>query len=377
MKLHFNKKIFTATVLVLLLYTSAVGMSANAVEIPDNVDPTKVINFLKDIFQIDTDKYDTILLKSSTRPWNDVAQTVGQYGLMYSDYDNGADSSALTVTFNFWNSELIDCSLQRTNYDDGIIHYTQKPENDLRKHITGVLQRYQTHTKDEQITQMINLLKTADLKDGYTNANDNLQLTIQVVNKNTYLTWSNTVNGVSYSRLNLRFTNGELTGFRDDRAFYSLGSDVVKISEEQAISVALEQAASLSYTYDDEVITGFDIVKEQILVQASAMARSSESLLVRYPIWIVDLPLSDVYPGMVSFIRVMLWADTGEVISVQPLGAGFPNDYDNLTQISSSFQDGESSSGNSTPLVVYFVGACLVIIISIALIVIVLKRRNK
>jgi hypothetical protein len=376
MTLYLDKKNVYCYTLLFLLCVSSIGACVGAIETPENVDPTKVINFLQDIFQIDTDRYEATLLKSSTRPWNDVDLTVGQYDLRYSGYDE-VSCVSLTVTFNFWNSELIVCSPQRTSYtDNGVIHYTQKPDGDLRKAAIGVLQRYQTYTKDEQIFQMINLLNNADISDGYTDANGNLQLTVQV-NENIYLTWSNTVNGAGYSRLNLGFKNGELIEFSDDRAFYSLGSDIVKISEEQAINIALAQVASLSYTIDDQVISDFDVVTEYILVQPAAMARPSESLLVRYPIWIVDLPLSDVYPGMASFIRVMLWTDTGEVISVQPLGAGFPNEYGDSAQMASSLQSSSSNSDNNTPLAVYVAAACLAIIIPLAITLIVLKRRNK
>ncbi len=377
MKPHFNKKIFAVTVLLVLLCTPFMGLNVNAVETPKDVDTTKTLSCLKGIFQIDTDKYDATLTKSSTRPWNDVSLTVGQYELIYSDYDNGADSSVLTVTFNFWNSDLVVCALRRTNYDNGTIHYTQKPDSDLRKAATNVLQRYQTYTNDKQIPKMINLLNTADLKDGYTKTNDNLQITVQIVDENIhYLTWSNTVNNADYSRLTLAFDKGELIELNDDRAFYSLGSRVVNISEEQAINIAIEQAANLSYEYNDQKISDFNIVTKHIQIQPATMPKPAESLLVRYPIWIVDLPLTDIYPGMVSFIRVMLWTDTGEVISVQPLGAGFPNDYIDSTQKSSLINSRSNSNNSSTPLAVYIAGACLAIIIPIAIIFVLKKIKN-
>jgi len=382
-----NKKTFAVTVLLILLCTSAIGSIVNAaievpqkIETPKDVDTTKVLNFLRDIFQIDTTKYDATLLSASTRPWNDVAYTTGQYDLAYCDYDNFVvGSCSLTVSFGFWNSDFVDCSLYPAP-NDGLLHYVQKPDGDLRKTATGVLQRYQAYNKDEQINQMINLLKTADFTNGYTKTTDNLQLSVTVNDYATYLRWSNTINGASYSSLGLGFRNGELMDFSDDRAFYVLGSSVVSVSREQAIGVALEQAAGFSYRVGDEVVSGFDVVSEYIQVQSSTLPRPSESLLVRYPIWIVDLPLNQMYPGMISVIRVMLWADTGEVISVQPLGAGFPNTYldDSAHGSSSSLQyNGLSSIANNKHLIVYLAGACIAIISSIAIAVVVFKRRNK
>jgi len=388
MKTHINKKIFIFMILIGILCISTISATVNAaievpqkIETPKDVDTTKVLNFLRDIYQINTNKYDVFLIQLSTRPWNDVAYTTGQYELPYADYDNFVvGSSSLTVDFNFWNSELVTCNLRRAPYD-GVIHYVQKPSGDLRNIATGVLQRYQTHTNDEQITQMINLLKTADLTNGYTKTNNNLQLAV-TINEDSYTSfmWSNIVNGAGYSKLILGFENGELINFTDDRAFYVLGSSVVTVSEQQAIGIALEQAGGFSYRVAGEVVSGFDVVSEYIQVQSSAMPRSSESLLVRYPIWIVDLPLNQMYPGMISVIRVMLWADTGEVISVQPLGAGFPNTYldDSAHGSSSSLQyNGLSSIANNKHLIVYLAGACIAIISSIAIAVVVFKRRNK
>jgi hypothetical protein len=271
MTLRFDKKMFAAAILLFLICASSIGACMGAIETPEDVDSTKALNFLKDIFQIDTAKYDATLTKSSTRPWNDVALTVRQYEFIYSDYDNGVGSSVLTVTFNFWNSDLVICAFRRTNYDNGVIHYIQKPDSDLRKAATGTLQRYQTLINDKQMPQMIKLLNTAEISDGYTNVNDNLQLRVQVIDKNTYLTWGNMVNGADYSRLTLAFNNGELMELSDDRAFYSLGNSVVNTSEEQVVNIAMEQATSLSYEYNGQVISDFDIAAKYILVQPAVL----------------------------------------------------------------------------------------------------------
>jgi len=77
----------------------------------------------------------------------------------------------------------------------------------------------------------------------------------------------------------------------------------------------------------------------------------------------------------------MLWADTGEVISVQPLGGGFPNTFMDDSahgSSSSSLQDsGLSSSSNDAPFILYLVGICIAIILPVAIFIVVIKRRNK
>ena len=38
-----------------------------------------------------------------------------------------------------------------------------------------------------------------------------------------------------------------------------------------------------------------------------------------------NLPLDDIYPGYVTEIRVLMWADTGEITYVQAIGGGGGN----------------------------------------------------
>ncbi|MCL2642414.1 MAG: hypothetical protein FWD52_02710 [Candidatus Bathyarchaeota archaeon] len=388
MKSQFNKKKFVATVLLVLLCNSFIGVSVGAVETFEDVDSIKVLNFIRDIFQVDIDKYDVTLSRLSTRPLDVGVVTSGYYNLVYSDSDNsGVGSSVLTVGFTLWDSELVACDFRRTNFDDTVIHYIQKPENNLCKTAIGVLQRYQTYAKDKQIPQMVNLLKTADLTNDCIKTNNNLQLTVTVSDRSSVLwndvrvtlRWSNTVNGADYSRLTLTFKNGELIGFGDDRAFYVLGSGVVKISEKQAVNIVLEQMAGLSYTVDDEVVSGFNIINERIQTQPSVYSLPSESFLVKYPIWIVDLPLADIYPGTVSSIRVLLWADTGEIISGKALGSTTHHifSYDLIHEVSPLQDSGLNSDSRNTLLVVYFVGVCLAIMICIVMVVVVFKRRSE
>ena len=95
-----------------------------------------------------------------------------------------------------------------------------------------------------------------------------------------------------------------------------------------------------------------------------------------YPCWIVDLPLRTIYPGSVSYIEVMIWADTGEVISCNALGYGFPGESPYPTPTLSA-ENNQVTNTDGVPLAVYISGACIAIVIPIAIAVITLKRRSK
>jgi hypothetical protein len=372
MKLIFDKKMFTVTVLLILLASSSFGLSAYAAEIPADVDPAKTLDFLKDVIQLDTEKYTATLTAGSSMPYTGgTTMTSGQYVLESAGSDG---YSLLTVTFNLWDKTLFTCSYYENS--DGVTFYLKEPEQDLRKAASGILQRYQTYTGDKQVSKMIGLLEGIDLSSDTTKTDGTLQLTVEIIDDSTYLTWGNTVNGADYSRLILQFENNEFSAFLDDRAVYSLGSSEVTISKEQAVNIALEQLTSYTYKYGDEEISNFAVVKEQILLQPNFLPKQADNPLIQYPCWIVDLPLSEMYPGSVSLIRVMLWADTGDVISVTPLGYGSPDDYPTDNQIPPpTAKDSNSVPGNIPT--VYIIGACIAIIIPIAITAIVLKRRKK
>ncbi|MDR0493927.1 MAG: hypothetical protein LBH74_09900 [Nitrososphaerota archaeon] len=367
------KKLFAIAVLFVLLGGSFLEFGAYAAETPKGVDTTKVLDFLKNVVQLDIDKYETHLTSVSSETWTGgITLTRGKYTL---DATGLGGHSYLEVLFFFWDNELTYCASYELSQGPAL--YLQEPERDLHKAASGFLQRYQTYTNDKQITQMINLLNAVDISTNNTKTDDTLQLTVKINDKNTYLTWGNVVNGIDYSRLGLTFEDGDFSYFGDDRAFYSLGSNVIEISEEQAVSIALECADGFSYLYFDEEISGFDIVHEHIRVLPGVQPRASEDPLVWYPCWVVDLPLSKIYPGSIYYIKVLLWADTGEVINVTPLGYGASDDYpiDDHAPPSAT-QDNNPASTNMTT-VVYIVSVCIAIIISIAITTVVLKRRKK
>ena len=195
---------------------------------------------------------------------------------------------------------------------------------------------------------MRNLSDTVDINSNTTKTDDDLSLEVKVKYNNTYLKWSNTLNGVGYSRLSLKFDKWDLSKYYDDRSFYKLGSSEVNISQEEAHNIALESVKSYQYTSEDEEKANFNILEELIYSRFDFLNRTDR--FVKYPIWIVDLPFDRVYAGGASYIEVMLWADSGEVISIEALGSGFPYDSDSTPIPSSSPIPTSTATPSSKPV---------------------------
>ena len=110
----------------------------------------------------------------------------------------------------------------------------------------------------------------------------------------------------------------------------TVGDAEVSVSEEEAISIAMEYAKGFSWKAgvdpDNMVeVKDFKILESPVKAELSMQPREALTL---YPYWYVELYLDKVYPGGVSSIHVGLWADTGEVNYCQEMsyGGGLPPD---------------------------------------------------
>lgn len=373
-----NKKLYAFIVLSALLV--AFFVQFNAASAATTVDTAEVLVFLKDVVQLDTSKYEATLTTKATNywPWLDgFAQTTGQYTLDSTglvDSTGQCGTSIVTVSFTFWDEKLISCSIYEES--QGPTLYSKQPATDLRAAASDFLQRYQAYTDDAQLTQMRSLLNTVEVTANTTKTVDNLSIEVYIEEDKTFFTWGNTLNGADYSRLRLKFQNGQFASFGDDRSFYELGSSEVNISQEEALDIALKRVESFTYTYKGKniTLTSANIVKEDSLLYFSFLNRTKRFEV--YPIWIVDLPLDDLYPGNIAFIKVMLWADSGEVISCEALGYGFPFEEPYLTPTPFT-ENTEPDNNGEAPSAVYIAVACVVIAISIAVVAVFLKKRRQ
>lgn len=308
-----KKPLLTACFISVFLILAAFGAQFDvgyATETPADVE--EVLVFLRDVMQLDMTKYEAMLKTTGTLG----TQTTGQYRLDSTGFLISPDQcgkSILTVSFTFMDEEFISCSIYENS--QGPPYYSEQPATNLKDIAADILQRYQTYTGDSQLAQMMSLLDTVDLASNTTKAIGSLELEVSVKRDRTHLTWGNMFNGADYSRLILDFEGTELSYFYDNRNFYRLGSTEVNISQQQAESIAIERVEKEKYKP----------IREELL-------RSYPSFLYRgdfrekFACWIVEVPLrlTDPRPGHVTYFVVMIWADSGEVVSCEGLGAAVP-----------------------------------------------------
>ena len=113
--------------------------------------------------------------------------------------------------------------------------------------------------------------------------------------------------------------NEQFFAFSDDRSYTKIGSIEVNISEEQAITLALQEASTYVFECENGTVLELDFFKEFIKAELKVIPKGNQGDY--YPIWIIDVPLDRMY-GHISYFTIMLWADNGEIREVIPLGSG-------------------------------------------------------
>ncbi|MCX8153909.1 MAG: hypothetical protein N3E52_05705 [Candidatus Bathyarchaeota archaeon] len=275
----------------------------------------KAETFLGNVVGLDMARYEVKLISQMDFPAD--ASGVSTATMLYN---LKAQGSTLEVICKFRNNVLVSCNV---NPLEGTPLMAQ-PITNAFESAKNFLDRYQSYSKASYIQPMRNMLNTVTELKPMTASSGDLKLTITTEDY-LYIEWMNTPKGIHnmYNRVILAFQNGAFKMFTDSWNRYPIGSVDVNISKEQAISIAKDRAQSFSYEVGNMTISDLAFLDKPEFTQAELTMQPRENAL--YPHWEVILPLEKLYPGMTTSIRVTLWADTGEVISIKATGSlGFP-----------------------------------------------------
>lgn len=282
-------------------------------------------------------------------------------------YNLNSQESKLEVICNFRDNELVSINI---NPIEGSPVLTRQVNNDLDS-AKNILKEYTKNSKAMYIQPMLEMLNKINELTPSETVSDNLKMTIKT-EEYTYIEWMNAPNGIhnTYNRIILIFQNGILKTFTDSWERYSIGIANAKISKEESINIAKHCAQNFSYKIGNTTVNNLTLLDKPELVQAQLTMQPRENEL--YPHWEVLLPLDQYYPGMTTSIRVTLWADTGNVISVNAKGSlGTPVSIDSTSTPEQSSIISNQSIG--LELIIGSLASAVIIIIGIAI----LKKKRK
>lgn len=376
------KKFNVTLVLMVLLVLSLVQVAP--VFSAESTTQQKALAFMEDVIKLDIDKYNVTLIVHNV----DYPADLSSLGLDREDltYALESEESKLNVGFIFTNGILTWCKLYVLN---GVPMYTQKPSENVIDAAKVLLEQYQTKKDKTYVQQMRDMLDSIDEPKNMETISDNIRFTATIEECQTRLGWSYTSDGIDFlsKRVSIRFDDGTFVLFKDNWGIYDVGTTSVKISEEEAINVAREQAENYKLeVYKDEenhLEIDFNLSDKHVNVELLTLTRDSSLL---YPFWDIVVYFDRVYNTYYA-IQVGIWADTGEVVYCNALSGlgGTLLDNSTVQTINATTSELETSPSASAPAPqsnTSSIGTTIItiastIVIAIAIATVAIKKKNK
>jgi hypothetical protein len=365
-----SKKLFTLSIIALMIvsvYTAllpAAGASEPTLE-------SKTLSLLSDVIGIKTELYTSRSIQSDNP---DLNQTQKQADLYLT-----SSKSNLRVTCSY-----IKDTAQLVYISDleGTLPLKQ-PDADSVAMAKGLLERYQTYAGDSSYGQFASMLNDVDVGKNLTKHAGNVELEVTAdQNRSTY-SWTY-INGdgvvAEKKSVILLYEGGVFKGFFNNWPLYTIADTASKLSAQQATKLAIEASKGYSYTVVDEngteieVSGGFSISPKSLGYAKLIYVNNREQEFARggdpyglYLAWLVPLGFDKFYPGSVSGLTVILWADTGEVCGLNRVivdsGLASPETLEIIAEEEVVFQ---SVSQQPTMLPVMFAAVAIIGVVSLA-----------
>ena len=264
------------------------------------------INFLEDVIQFDTGKYQATLLSDTVEHRSDLGG-VAEENLRYSLIDS---ESQIDVILRFRNQKLSRYAC----LFEGSPVYSQPQPYTMLDAAKGLMDRFSSFEDTSYLQDMRAMLDSVEETDNAEIVEGNIKLTVSISGSSAEFLWQYTENGVDFSpkSVSLIYENGVLKELTDGFFLFTIETTQVTIAtEEEAIAIARNAVEDFTWTADGVVVSDFTVLTEPVLATFHPTLRTNSLALVPY--WEVRLYLDKVYAGGVNHIDVGVWADTGEV----------------------------------------------------------------
>ncbi len=264
------------------------------------------IDFLEDVIQFDTGKYQATLLSDTVEHRSDLGG-VAEENLRYSLINS---ESQIDVILRFRNQKLSRYAC----LFEGSPVYSQPQPYTMLDAAKGLMNRFNSFEDTSYLQDMRAMLDSIEETDNAEIVEGNIKLTVSISGSNAEFLWQYTENGVDFSpkSVSLIYENGVLKELTDGYFLFTIETTQVAIATtEEAIAIARNAVEDFTWTADGVVVSDFTILTEPVLATFHPTLRTSGLSLVPY--WEVRFYLDKVYAGGVNRIDVGVWADTGEV----------------------------------------------------------------
>ena len=279
----------------------------------------KALLVLTDVVGLDIAKYNCELSSYFSEYPDDYGGLVRE-DLMYTLELAG---SKMQIDLRFVNKTLWSVNLYSYNNSMLSAHYVKQLPNGILDATKVILQRLQIFSDASYIQEMLSTMDTvADINSvNATIGNLKRQVIVntELVYRNATSNYTSTSTSIYFmytlndadspKSVSVHFRDGALTGFGDGWKLFTVGSEIVNITREEAISIAREQA-------NNSTTDPLNFGNRPVRADLHMLPREPFTL---YPFWFVELPLD--YPNSkITGWQVGIWADTGKIEYSHPTG---------------------------------------------------------
>ncbi|MDW8023837.1 MAG: hypothetical protein RMJ15_08910 [Nitrososphaerota archaeon] len=277
----------------------------------------RALSFLSDVLQVDLLRYKLTVLGCCDPTYGK------EMDCMEVAYRLESKDSKFSVLFIFRKDFVRSFDIFNR---EGVIHYSQPQPIGYIKRAKAFLERYVRWTGDQKYVMLSEMLEKIPKAETGNITIGNMKLEFSIGDRDAGLSWRLLYGDFELDGPAIQFENGEFRMFFEPYVLCKVGSLEVKVSRAEAIGIARGLAGNFSWRVGVEpnvtVVREFRILDEPVQASLSLFEREPLTL---YPHWHVTLYLDKTYPGFVTGIMVGIWADTGEVHYIKPLGAsGYP-----------------------------------------------------
>jgi hypothetical protein len=315
---------------MLLVFSSVYATlvpSANAAEVTNK---QKGLSILSNVVGLNLTKYAVTAEDIQVGPQASYLDVVLQEKVAY---ELTSDSNKIKALYTFANGKLQMIQvLEREGSPSFVKSAAISNDVELAK---DFLSNYQRYTGNSLFGELNSMLDGGFFGENFTKASGNIVLESTGNEGETSFKWYYSENGAvaPYSKfVTLCFKNGFLSAFVDNWRLYNVGSTTVRLSEKEAVAIALETAKAHSWSLklEDAALDAENFNESNVRWTSLIFDNSldggkarSEDLLELYPVWRVGVALDKWY-GQMYGIQVDVWADTGEVRCVQEAWSTLP-----------------------------------------------------
>lgn len=311
----------------------------------DKVLRDNILTFLNNVAKLDTSKYNTDLFVDN-RPGPNYDKIL--------KFNFSSAESKVDVLCLIKDDSLFWCTISPVK---GTPAFTTPKSSDILSNAKDALDELQAFSTKDYLPTMQSMLESVtEVKNSKTSTADFTQ-EIAVSGNTVRISWEPFANGLSnpQNKLTLEFDGGNLKFFADYLGMFTIGSSEAKISEQEAIQIAIEHAQAFSWVQDNVTVSNVTVLSDPVIANLTLQNRGNATL---YPYWDIWLPLDKMYPGGVTAFHVSIWADTGEVAYITPIGSN--SDPTTINQHSSGTTQQQLSSDYTLAIAITLITATAV-----------------